>query len=103
MRDNRASVCCQSSCVVRPQLVGAAVSVLTHIDVFPAGNDETTALAKGLAEVARKAKGAERFAEPVWDGHPNHFYLIEVWTDPRAPSARRRRTDQNVSCQGRTA
>jgi quinol monooxygenase YgiN len=23
----------------------------------------------------------------VWDGHPNHFHLIEAWTDLRARQA----------------
>ncbi len=65
----------------------SAVYVLTHIDVFPAGKDEATELVKGFAEASRKAKGAERFDALVWDGHPNHFHLIEAWTDARARQA----------------
>lgn len=67
--------------------LGSGVYVLTHIDVFPAGKDEATELVKGFAEASRKAKGVERFDALVWDGHPNHFHLIEAWTDPRARQA----------------
>lgn len=65
----------------------AAEYVLTHIDIFPAGKDEATELVKVFAEASRKAKGAERFDALVWDGHPNHFHLIEAWTNPRARQA----------------
>jgi quinol monooxygenase YgiN len=61
---------------------GSAVYVLTHVDVFPAGKDEVAGLVKGLAEASREEKGVGRFDALVWDGHPNHFHLIEAWTDP---------------------
>jgi quinol monooxygenase YgiN len=67
--------------------LGSAVYVLTHIDVFPAGKDDATGLVKGFAEASRKDKGVERFDALVWDGHPNHFHLIEAWTDLRARQA----------------
>ena len=55
--------------------------VLTHVDVFPAGKDEVTGLVKQLADDSRKDKGEERFDALVWAEHPNHFELIEAWTD----------------------
>jgi quinol monooxygenase YgiN len=64
--------------------LGSAVYVLTHIDVFPAGKDKATELVKGFAEASRNDQGVERFDALVWDGHPNHFHLIEAWTDLRA-------------------
>jgi quinol monooxygenase YgiN len=67
--------------------LGSTVYVLTHIDVFPEHKDEATGLVKGFAEASRTAKGAERFDALVWDGHPNHFHLIEAWTDPAARQA----------------
>jgi quinol monooxygenase YgiN len=67
--------------------LSSTVYVLTHIDVFPAGKDAATGLVKGFAQASRKDKGVERFDALVWDGHPNHFHLIEAWTDPRADQA----------------
>jgi quinol monooxygenase YgiN len=67
--------------------LGSAVYVLTHIDVFPAGKDEATLLVKSFVEASRKNKGAERFDALVWKAHPNHFELIETWTDPPARQA----------------
>lgn len=65
----------------------AAVYVLTHVDVFPAGKDEAAVLVKTLAEDSRKDAGVQRFDAVVWDGHPNHFHLIEVWSDRTARAA----------------
>lgn len=67
--------------------LGHATYVLTHIDVFPAGKDKATLLVKGFAEASRRDNGAERFDALVWNGHPNHFHLIEAWINPRARQA----------------
>jgi quinol monooxygenase YgiN len=64
-----------------------AVYVLTHVDVFPQGKDEVTAMVKQLAEDSRKDAGAQRFDAVVWDGHLNHFHLIEVWADRKSLEA----------------
>jgi quinol monooxygenase YgiN len=64
-----------------------AIYVLTHVDVFPQGKDEVAAMIKQLAEDSRKDGGAQRFDAVVWDGHPNHFHLIEAWTDRKALEA----------------
>jgi len=61
--------------------LGTAMYVLTHIDVFPAGKDDVTEMIKAFAGASRKDKGNERFDALVWDGHPNHFQLIEAWHD----------------------
>jgi quinol monooxygenase YgiN len=61
--------------------------VVTHVDVFPAGKDEVTALVKQFAEDSRKDKGEGRFDALVWAEHPNHFELIEAWTDHQAREA----------------
>jgi quinol monooxygenase YgiN len=58
-----------------------AVYVSTHVDVFPAGKDEVAAMVKQLAEDSRKDAGSLRFDAVVWDGHPNHFHLIEAWAN----------------------
>jgi quinol monooxygenase YgiN len=67
--------------------LGTAMWVLTHVDVFPAGKDEVAALVKSFVEDSRKDKGEQRFDALVWDGHPNHFHLIEAWTDHIAREA----------------
>ena len=67
--------------------LGSAMYVLTHIDVFPAGKDEATLLVKGFVEASRKNKGAERFDALVWNAHPNHFELVETWSDASARQA----------------
>jgi len=67
--------------------LGAAMYVLTHVDVFPAGKDDVAALVKQLAEDSRKDAGAERFDALVQDGHPNHFHLIEAWTNHQTREA----------------
>lgn len=64
-----------------------AIYVLTHVDVFPQGKDEVAPAVKQLAEDSRKDAGSLRFDAVVWDGHPNHFHLIEVWTDRKALEA----------------
>jgi quinol monooxygenase YgiN len=64
-----------------------AIFVLTHVDVFPAGKDEVATLVKTLAEDSRKDAGVRRFDAVVWDGHPNHFHLIAVWSDRHAHEA----------------
>ncbi|MEO6340490.1 MAG: antibiotic biosynthesis monooxygenase [Caulobacteraceae bacterium] len=61
-----------------------AVTVLTHLDVFAPGAEQEAALVTAQAEAARKDAGNLRFDVLRWDGHPNHFTLVEVWRDPQA-------------------
>ncbi len=67
--------------------MGKTVYVLTHVDVFPAGKDEVAAMVKQLAEDSRKDPSAQRFDAVVWEGHANHFHLIEAWRDRAARQA----------------
>jgi quinol monooxygenase YgiN len=67
--------------------LGGAIYILTHVDVFPAGKDDVAALVKQLAQDSRKDAGAQRFDVVVWDGHPNHFHLIEAWSGRQAREA----------------
>jgi quinol monooxygenase YgiN len=64
-----------------------AIYVLTHVDVFPSGKDEVTAMVKQLAEDSRKDARSQRFDAVVWDGHSNHFHLIEAWADRKSLEA----------------
>jgi len=59
----------------------SAVFVLTHVDVFPAGKDEVNAMVKTLAEASASDPGELRFDAVIWDGHANHFHLIETWAN----------------------
>jgi quinol monooxygenase YgiN len=61
-----------------------AFYVLTHVDVFPTFKDQAIELVKAQAEAARKDDGNLRYDVVQWDGHPNHFTLVEVWRDRKA-------------------
>jgi quinol monooxygenase YgiN len=61
-----------------------ALYVVTHVDVFPTGKDQAAALVKAQAEAARKDDGNLRYDVLQWDGHPNHFTLVEAWRDRKA-------------------
>ena len=61
-----------------------AIYTLTHVDVFPAGKDQAVELVKAQADAARKDDGNLRYDVVQWDGHPNHFTLVEAWRDRKA-------------------
>ena len=63
---------------------GNAVYVLTHVDVFPAGKDQTIELLKQLAEASRKESGNLRFDVLQQEGRANHLPLVEIWHDAAA-------------------
>jgi quinol monooxygenase YgiN len=66
---------------------GGAIYVLTHVDVFPAGKDQTIDMLKQLAEASRKEAGNLRFDVLQQDGRLNHLPLIEAWRDLPAQNA----------------
>jgi quinol monooxygenase YgiN len=68
----------------KAQIPPDAIFVLTHVDVFPAGKDQAVELVKAQAEAARKDDGNLRYDVLQWDGHPNHFTLVEAWRDQKA-------------------
>ena len=61
--------------------------MLTHVDVFPAGKDDTAAMIKQLTEDSPKDAGSQRFEAVIQDGRPNHFHLIEAWADRKSREA----------------
>lgn len=67
--------------------LASAIWVLTHIDVFPQGKDEVAGMVKQLVADSRKDAGVQRFDALVWDGHTNHFHLIEAWADRKSLDA----------------
>ena len=66
------------------QIPSGALYVVTHVDVFPAGKDQAAELVKAQADAARKDDGNVRYDVLQWDGHPNHFTLVEAWRDRKA-------------------
>ena len=58
-----------------------ALYVITHVDVFPTFKDQALELVKARAEAGRKDNGNLVFDVLQWDGHANHFTLVEVWRD----------------------
>ena len=66
------------------QLPTDALYVLTHVDVFPTYKDQAIELVKTQADAARKDDGNLRYDVVQWDGHANHFTLIETWRDRKA-------------------
>jgi quinol monooxygenase YgiN len=66
------------------QVSPATIYVLTHVDVFPVHKDQAVELVKAQADAARKDDGNLRFDVVQWDGHPNHFTLVEAWHDRKA-------------------
>src|SRR3989442_17679 len=63
---------------------GNAVYVLTHVDVFPAGKDQTIEMLKQLAEASRKESGNLRLDVLQQEGRLNHLPLVEAWRDAGA-------------------
>ena len=66
------------------QVPAGAIYVLTHVDVFPTFKDQATELVKAQADAARKDDGNLGYDVLQWDGHPNHFTLVEAWRDRKA-------------------
>jgi len=70
---------------VAPPVTGAGtVWVVTHVDVIPPRKDDGVALLKQLAEDSRKDAGNLRFDVVQQASRPNHFTVVEVWTDRKA-------------------
>lgn len=67
--------------------LSGAIYALIHVDVFPAGKDEVAGLVKSETDDSRKDSGVQRFDAVLWDGHPNHFHLIEAWSTRQAREA----------------
>lgn len=61
-----------------------ALYVATHVDVIPPRKDDAVVALKQLAEESRKEPGHVRFDVVQQTNRPNHFTVIEVWTDRHA-------------------
>ena len=67
--------------VAPSQTVKGAIFAVTHVDVVPPQKDNAVAALKQLAEDSRKHAGNLRF--DVWQqtDRPNHFTVVEAWTN----------------------
>ena len=63
------------------------VYVLTHVDVFPAGKDQTIELLKQLAEASRKESGSLSLDALQQTARTNHFEVVEIWESQKAQDA----------------
>src|SRR5262245_12646930 len=66
---------------------GAAIAVVTHVDVIPPQRENGTAITKQLAEDGRKDEGNLRFEAVTQTNRQNHFTVIELWRDRKAADA----------------
>jgi len=66
---------------------GAAIAVVTHVDVIPPQRENGTAITKQLAEDGRKDDGNLRFEAVTQTNRQNHFTVIELWRDRKAADA----------------
>jgi quinol monooxygenase YgiN len=64
-----------------------AVHVVTHVDVIPPRKDDGVAALKRLGEAGRTAPGNRRFEVVQQANRPNHFTVVEAWTEARAAEA----------------
>jgi quinol monooxygenase YgiN len=70
-----------------PDPGNTAVYVLTHVDVFPAGKDQTVEMLKQLAAASRKEPGNLSFDVLQQEGRLNHLPLCEAWRNAAAHDA----------------
>jgi len=63
------------------------VYAVTHVDVIPPRKDDGLALLKQLAEDSRRDAGNIGFDVLQQTSRPNHFTVVEAWTDRSALDA----------------
>lgn len=64
-----------------------ALFVVTHVDVPPPSKDVTVPLLKQLSEDSRNDAGNLRFEVQQQGNRPNHFTVVEIWSDQKAYEA----------------
>jgi quinol monooxygenase YgiN len=69
-----------------PNVPPDAVLVATHVDVVPNGLPKARELLTAQVNVSRKDKGNIRF-DVLQGARPNHFTVLEAWSDERAREA----------------
>jgi quinol monooxygenase YgiN len=69
------------------QRAKGAVYVVTHVDVIPAGKDDCMALLKGMSTDTPKDAGNLRYEVLQQPNRPNHFEVVETWSNRKALDA----------------
>jgi quinol monooxygenase YgiN len=64
-----------------------AIYVLTHIDVIPPGKDDTVASLKAMSADTAKDPGNISYEVLQQANRPNHFTVVEEWTNMKALDA----------------
>jgi len=72
---------------LQPGPGGDAVYVVTHVDVIPPRKDDGLAAVKQLGEDSRVEAGNLRFEVVQQTNRPNHFTVVEIWSDAKAVEA----------------
>jgi quinol monooxygenase YgiN len=67
-----------------PGPAGNAVYVVTHVDVIPPRKEDGLAAVKELGDAGRASPGNVRFEVVQQVNRPNHFTVVEIWTDATA-------------------
>jgi quinol monooxygenase YgiN len=67
-----------------PGPAGNAVYVVTHVDVIPPRKEDGLAAVKELGDAGRASPGNVRFEVAQQVNRPNHFTVVEIWTDATA-------------------
>lgn len=73
-----------------------AVFVVSHVDVPPPRKDDCIALLNPLAADSRKGAGNLRFEVVQQTTRPNHFSVVEAWSDRAAFEKRSTATPQKT-------
>jgi quinol monooxygenase YgiN len=63
------------------------IIAIVHVDVLPPGTPQTVALLRQLGQHARSESGCIKFQVLQQIGRPNHFTLVEEWTNQAAYDA----------------
>jgi quinol monooxygenase YgiN len=69
------------------QRAKGAIYVVTHVDVIPAGKDDCMALLKGMSTDTPKDAGNLRYEVLQQPNRPNHFEVVETWSNRKALDA----------------
>lgn len=63
---------------------GSAATVVTYLEALPSATPQAIALLTAYAEASRRAAGNLEFRALRRIGRPNHFAILEAWTDAAA-------------------
>jgi quinol monooxygenase YgiN len=82
--DERSLAMVWSAPVLTSRVPLAAIFVVTHVDVMPNYKDDAAALLSRLGKQSAAASGNLAFAALRQPERPNHFTVVEIWTDRAA-------------------